>query len=283
MNKISHIVCCGLLLVFNSLVSAQSSEFSIAAGVGQGGLKYAVAEGTNKLKMGYQAGIGYTYFVNDRWGIGGGMELGYYQTHAELSGSNLFTSNMVDSEGEGFEYRQQIKGYREKQKLYALNIPLYVQYLVPSRKNIQWYAKGGIKIAIPLSASYKAHADEVQLSGYYPNVHLEVTDLPAHGFGKYSNFNGEGNYRLNPSALLMAETGAKLRLSNSRSMYAGVFIDYGLNNVKQREEASSLIGYHYATMKENKANGIFSLPNTVGNVRLINYGVRISYTFSGGR
>lgn len=210
------------------------------------------------------------------------MELGFYHTHAELSGSTSFRDNMVDTEGEGFEYRQQISGYKEKQKLQTLSIPLIVQYQQSSKKNIQWYAKGGLKIAIPLSASYKTHADEVQASGYYPNMNLEITDLAAHGFGRYANWKDEGNYRVNPSALIVAETGAKFRLRPGRFLYAGVFIDYGLNNIKQSQGATSLIGYNYSTINDNKANGIFSLGNTTGKVRLLSYGIRVSYAFHAG-
>jgi len=277
MNKIAGVVFGLFLLVLINPASAQTPEFRISAGAGIGGMQYSINGGNSSLKMGYQLGAGYTYFLNERWGLGAGMELGFYQTNAELSDGKMITTNMVDSEGDGFEHRLQTKGYKEKQRLFTLNIPLTVQFQTPSHKSIQWYAKGGFKIAVPLRSSFKAHADEVQASGYYPDFNLEITDLPAHGFGKYSNWNGEGSYKLNLSASAIAETGAKFKLCPGHFIYAGVYLDYGLNNIKQDQGNPSLISYNYVKLSESKANGIFSLTDATGNVRLISYGLKIGY------
>lgn len=275
--------CCCLFLVLPGASMAQSSEFSISAGTGIAGLKYATAGGSSKLKIGYQATAGYTFFFHRNWGISTGIELGYYQTNAGLSPENVYKSNMVDSEGEGFELRAQARGYEEKQRLYTLNIPLLAHFQAPAGKGTQWYTKVGIKLSIPWKATFHAHADEIQASGYYPNMDLLITELPAHGFGKQANWKGEGNYSLNPSASLAAETGIRFRMAPGRYLYAGGYIDYGLNNVKKDEAEPSLFSYNLTSINNSKATGIFSLPNTTGNVRLVAYGIRLGFAFSAGR
>jgi hypothetical protein len=282
-NKARLIYCCLALMAFNSPASAQINEFNVSAAAGISGFKYSINGGKSRLQPGYQVTFGYTYFINDSWGIGTGLELGYYQTKAELTGDKVITTNMVDTEGEGFEHRLRVQGYQEKQKMVALSIPLLVQYQTAEQKSIQWYVKGGFKISIPLRASYKASADEVQASGYYPNVNLEITDLPVHGFGKKSNWGGTGNYLLNPSVSLTAEAGTRFKLRTGRILYAGLFVDYGLNNIKQDQGVSSLIGYNSTSQNESKADGIFSAANTTGNVRLVAYGIRFTYTLMAGK
>lgn len=282
MIRLPGIVCCSMLTLFAiQQTSAQSPEFSFSAGAGISGLKYAMNQGSSTLQPGFRAAFGYTWFINNKWGLSTGMELGYYHTKASLTNGEVFTSNITDTDGEGFEHRVQTKGYHEQQKLYALNIPLLVQFHIPPAKNTQWYAKGGLKISIPVSAAYAVQADELTAAAYYPNLNLEITDLPAHGFGSQANWKGSGHYSFNPSVSLVAETGARFRTGNTRLLYAGAFIEYGLNNIKQEQDISSLISYNYATLANSKANGIFSVPAVTGNVRLLSYGIRISYSFTG--
>ena len=262
-------------LLFGFSAGAQDSEFSLSAGGGLAGLKYDLSNGESKLKPGFHAGIGYTKFFNSRWGLATGVELGYYQSRATLTPNTVFSSYEIDSENNAFEFRVKTKGYEEKQSLYALQIPLMVQFQPLSKSSTQLYAQGGVKLGIPVSSSYQTKADEINASGYYPDVNAEITDLPAHGFGTQTNWKSKGDYDFKPSYALAAEAGVKFRLSLGNHLYAGLFIDYGLNNIKKGEGDQTLLTYHPTAVNQSQATGVFSLAHTTGDVRLMAYGIKL--------
>jgi OmpA-OmpF porin, OOP family len=274
--------CCWLLAA-NSQVKAQTSEFNISAGGGLSGLQYDIKNGKSSLKPGFQLGAGYTWFINSHWGIGTGLEFGYYHSKATLTPNTVFATNTIDSESDAFEFRVKTKGYEEQQKLYTVNIPLMMQFQTPGSGSTQLYAQGGAKLSIPLKAPYQTHADEIIATGYYPDVNLEVTDLPVHGFGTQSNWSDKGENDFKLSYSLSAEAGAKFRLSPRSYLYAGAYIDYGLNNIKKEEGKATLLTYNPTALNQSQANGIFSLANTTGDVRLASYGIKLRIGFSAGK
>ena len=274
----SALSCC-LFLLISYLGSAQTHEISISAGGGLAGFNYDITNGTSKQKPGFQAGIGYTKFLNPRWGIATGLELGYYQTKATLTPNTVFSSYSVDSENDAFEFRVKTKGYEEKQKLYALNIPLMLQYQTVADGKTKFYSQAGLKFSIPLKSSFQTQADEISAAGYYPDVNAEITDLPAHGFGTQTNWNRKGDYDFNISYSLAAEAGARFRFSARSYLYTGLFIDYGLNDIKKREGQETLLTYHPTALNQSQATGVFSLANTTGDVHLMAYGIKLRIGF----
>jgi OmpA-OmpF porin, OOP family len=272
----------GLLLLPRFSATAQTNEISFSAGGGLSGLSYTIKNGSSTLKPGFQAGVGVTHFLNSRWGIATGLELGYYRTRATLAPNTVFSAYEIDSEGNAFEYRVKTKGYEEKQKLYALQVPLMLQFQPLSKSRTQLYALGGVKFALPVSSSYQTKADEINATGYYPDVNAEITDLPAHGFGTQTNWTNKGDYDFKLSYALAAETGARFRLSSGNYLYAGLFIDYGLNNIKKQEGDQTLLTYNPTAVNQSQANGVFSLANTTGAVRLLTYGIKLRIAFAAG-
>lgn len=278
----STAITCALLL-FGFSAGAQSREISFSAGGGLAGLKYDLSNGESKLKPGFHAGIGYAKFFNSRWGLATGLELGYYQSRATLTPNTVFSSYEIDSENNAFEFRVKTKGYEEKQNLYALQVPLMLQYQPLSKNNTQLYARGGVKLAIPLSSSYRTKADEINATGYYPDINAEITDLPAHGFGTQTNWKSKGDYDFKPSYALAAEAGAKFRLAAGNYLYAGLFMEYGLNNIKKGEGNQTLLTYHPTAVSQSPSTGVFSLANTTGDVRLMAYGIKLRIAFVTGK
>ncbi len=274
----SALSCCLFLLV-SYLGSAQTHEVSFSAGGGLAGLNYDINNGTSKQKPGFQGGIGYTKFLNARWGIATGLELGYYQTKATLTPNTVFSSYSVDSENNAFEFRVKTKGYQEMQKLYALNIPLLLQYQTLADRKTKFYSQAGLKFSIPLKSPFHTQAEEISAAGYYPDVNAEINDLPAHGFGAQTNWNSKGDYDFNISYSLAAEAGAKFRLSARSYLYTGFFIDYGLNNIKKQEGQETLLTYHPTALNQSQATGVFSLANTTGDVHLMGYGIKLRIGF----
>ncbi len=283
MKKVLPVILCASTLLAGRTAHAQQNEFSLYAGGGMQGLQYDNTHGGISIKPGFQAGIGYTRFLSGHWGIRSGLEIGYYHTRATLNPGAAFTQNYVDSEGEGFEYRVKAGGYREDQKAYTLSIPLLLQFQTPGHGKQQFYALGGAKLGIPLSQTYSAQADEISGSGYYPNLDLEITDLPVHGFGKQAGWKGKGDNDLKIAVSLAAEAGVRFHVSANSYLYTGAWIDYGLNNMKKTAGNASLLTYDPNGLTESKATGIFALAGTTGDVRLMAYGIKLGFAFGSKR
>lgn len=277
-NNLSILISAFLLLT-GMTVLGQKNEFSLYAGAGMQGLQYDNNYGDVSIKPGFQAGVGYTRWLYPRWGIRTGLELGYYHTRATLHANAVFTNNEMDSEGEGFEYRVKASGYREDQKVYTVNIPLLLQFQTPARGRQQFYALGGAKLGIPFSQTYTTSAGEISASGYYPNLNIEITDLPVHGFGKQAGWSAEGDNDFKLSVSLAAEAGLRFRVSTNSYLYAGAYIDYGLNNIKKMEGSSTLLSYDPNGLTQSKATGIFALTGATGQVRMIAYGIKVGFAF----
>lgn len=271
---ISACACCPAVTV-----NAQHNEFSLYAGGGQHGLQYDNTYGTVSIKPGFLAGVGYTRFLSSCWGIRTGLEAGYYHTRAKLNAGTAFTTNYVDSEGDGFEYRVKANGYQEDQKVYTVNIPLQLYFQTPAGTKQQFYALAGGKLGIPFSQTYSTRADEISTAGYYPNLHLEVTDLPVHGFGKQSGWTGSGDNDWKLSFSLTAEAGLRFRISPGSYLYTGAYIDYGLNNIKKSEGNAALLAYDPNGLTASKPTGLFAIEGATGDVRMVAYGLKLGFTF----
>ena len=89
----------------------------------------------------------------------------------------------------------------------------------------------------------------------------------------------KGDYDFKLSYALAAEAGARFRLSAGNYLYAGLFIDYGLNNIKKQEGGQTLLTYHPTAVNQSQATGVFSLANTTGDVRLMAYGIKLRIGF----
>jgi OmpA-OmpF porin, OOP family len=283
MRNIIPVYTSALFLLAGTATMAQKNEFSIYAGAGMQGLQYTNNLGSLSVKPGFQAGISFTHFLSSRWGIRSGLEIGYYHSRATLKEGTPFTSYEIDSEGQAFEYRVKAGGYTEDQKLYTVNIPLQIQFQTPAACKQQFYAAAGAKLGLPLSQRYASKAGDINTTGYYPHLNIEITDLPVHGFGKQAGWSGEGEYEFKPSVSLTAEAGMRFRLSGGRHLYAGAYLDYGLNDIRKTEGPAALLAYNPNGLAQSKATGLFNLNNVVSDTRLIAYGIKLGFVFGNSR
>ncbi len=253
---------------------AQKNEFSFAVGGGRSALDYQIDNATKKMKTGFQAGFGFTKKLNKHLGIQTGLELASYHTELSLHNSSTYTSYQVDGEGQGFEYRTAVTGQKEKQSLYTINIPLMLQY-VAGEKKAQFYGQAGLKIGLPLDGTNKTSAAELTTTGYYPDMNVVLSDMPSHGFGSQTNWEGIGALNTKVSYAAAAEAGLKLNIVNSRSIYIGAYIDYGLNDIRKEDQGVSLVTYNESGIIQRQAYSALEIPGMAKDLKLIAYGLRV--------
>lgn len=259
------------------IIQANAQEFGIELNGGLQGMQYSLKNGQTKRLPAGSLGLNYTFKLNSRLGLLTGITGGLYRTQITLQDGQTFTYNAVDDAGSAFEYRLKFTGYKETQRFFAASIPLLLQYH-SAGTGIQWYIDGGAKLFVPFNASSQISAQQVDLTGYYPDFNVELSDLPQHGFGTLHNWKSPGTLRLKPTAALSASTGMIFKLSPGMSLYAGLFVDYGLTNMKDKSDTPRLVTYNANGTNGAQANSVLNTEKA-GRATLLSYGLQIRLSF----
>lgn len=226
------------------------SQFSITAGGGLSTLRYKAVEGAGRTGFGGNAGIGYSYFFTDHWGLGTGVGVSVFNGKYDMASFSEFYP-CYDGE-EAFEYHYTLKKYHENQQAWMLDIPLMVQF-----QTGKFYAKFGGKLGVPFSAKYNNSVNELQASGVYQPSELTLSGPAFMGFGTFTNLSNSDDLKLNTTFFAAAEAGVKWSLSDNLSLYTGAYLDYGLNNMfKQEASTNHLIAYNVAALDNYRLNSV---------------------------
>jgi len=212
-----------ILLGFSSTVFSQyRHEFSIGAGGGLSSISYSPSIGESKSGFGGHLALGYHYFFSPNLGVLTGLDVGLYGGKFTLPNSfNQHTFGATDYQGTAFTFNSSISNFEETQTAMLLQIPIMLQY----QSNGLLYAAGGLKLGLPLSASWKS-SGSYTTTGFYPVEGYEYND---HLFGSASrDFDGDLDLKL--AVMLALEAGVKLDLSEGKKLYIGAFLDYGVTD-----------------------------------------------------
>lgn len=231
------------LLSYGQVIAQEQSrhELSVTGGLGLSSLKFDVNKGDHSQKMGGLLGIGYSYFINDNFGINTGLEITLYNGEAKL---NTLTDSYraMDTEGE-FTFNTSVSDYKEKQRSAYLNIPVMVQYQYPVMEEHRFYAAAGGKIGIPLSGSYKTSGAKFATSGTFDNGGPTIPDAPGLGFYDFTGREVDEDLNYKVAVMLSLETGMKWKVSPSMYLYTGVYFDYGLNDIRKGDKERQFLVY----------------------------------------
>lgn len=242
----------------------RSHYLTLGAGLGPTGFNYDLkginSDGTNSLRLGGNAILGYSFFFNKNWGIGTGLGASYYRTYGkyngDFSGSEYYSlGSLIDDDGISgnsgdFELRVRLANWREEQTALFFEIPVLLQFQHKfgrtQRSGI--YFSLGAKFQIPVKSEYKVldgdytSDKKLNVSGYYSDSGIDFgapgdADLSYHGFGSIHNPNAQlgwnGDIDLKMSIAGTAELGFIFGLSPRIDLTLGGFIDYGFNNIKK--------------------------------------------------
>jgi len=269
-------------------------EFSVYGGGGLSTLNYNVTFGKEKSDLGGHFGLGYHYFFSPNWALGTGVELGFYRSKFDMDNLS-FHFMTIDMQGAEFEFRSIVNNFEEKQRAMLLQIPLMVQFQTdkPNKKH-QFYAAVGGKIGIPIRGRY-SNTLPFDNAGYYAYENALYNTQTFMGFGHFPSRKSERNLDFKTAFFLSAETGIKWRLNDRHSLYTGIYLDYGLNNIVKTNGNSSLptfIEYNKTTPTAFTVNSILHSQYTqtgsstaqafTDNIKPIAVGIKIRLTFGKG-
>jgi outer membrane protein OmpA-like peptidoglycan-associated protein len=266
------IVCCAALIG-----RSEAQGFSIELDGGLQGTQYQLPNGQNQLLPGGSLGLLYTFRLGSRWGLITGIMGSVYRTQASLPDGAVFTNYQVDDEGSAFQYSMKTQGYKETQQFFTAGVPLLLQYHTAGA-GTQWYFNGGGKVLFPSSASINITAQQLSLSGYYPDYNLNISNLPQHGFGTINNWTASTTTELKPAAALSAATGLSFKLSRGTRLYTGLYAEYGLTDLKARSDSLPLVTYNSSGVNGIQASGVLNMQNA-GQVKLLSFGLQVRLSF----
>lgn len=273
MKKIIISTC--LLSILSQVQSY--AQFSVAVNAGLSGMRYKINDGKSKIKPGIGFDLGFTRTFTKHWGFVTGMGIMQYNTDASLSNGSETSEMQVDDMGAGFRYSVKTTGYKETQRFTAVNIPLMLQYRTVRPEKTQWFFNAGAKLILPFDTKIKAEAQQLDLTGYYPDVNLEINNLPQHGFGTVFNWKSESNYVIKPEVAITALTGISFNLKNGYRLSLGVYCDYGMTGMKKVAN-QPLVTYNAPLNSGVAANSVLAVNNT-GFVRSFATGIQFKLEF----
>ncbi|WP_426484935.1 outer membrane beta-barrel protein [Flavobacterium sp. 2] len=262
-----------LAACFSSYSQDKKHEFSISIG-GPFSFVKATTIGQSVEGNGMNAGLRYSYYLNKGLSIGIGVEYQTYNSDFKF-GSLGGQYDAVDAENESFEFRYKAANYREEQKLGYINVPIGIQFETPGTSKL--YVAAGAKIGFASSGSYQSTISNLTTSGYYPQYNVELFGPAFAGFASTNNVETpEQDLNNKVSYSVTFETGLKQVISTRNSIYIGAYLDYGLNDIYDNNEAKNLVQYNPEIPVVLKYNSVSSSGFTT-NGRLVSYGLKLRF------
>lgn len=273
-NSIKSLALVALLIIcLNGYGQNKKQELSISLGGPFSYLDYMPAAQV-VAGNGFSAGLRYSYYLNETISIGVGVEYQTYRSDfksAFLSGQYTTT----DAENDSFQFRYKATNLREEQNLGYINVPIGIQYETPGTS--QLYLAGGFKIGFAANGKYETKIQNLTTSGYYPQYNVELFDPAFAGFASTDNIKtGKQDLDTDVSYSATFETGLKQKIGSKSSLYIGLYLDYGLNNIYDKKENKNLIQYNPELPVQLGYNSILD-SSYMTDLILVSYGIKLRY------
>lgn len=267
-----------LLLTLINGFQLLNAQIYIGAGTGI----YSISENLDNIEksnsFGYSVKFGFLFNLKNRFSLGMGIDVS--QSFQKATALNGFSYNtyIVDDRTSAFEHRLVTKGYVENQTLTAFQVPIFLQYKRPITEKLSIYGRAGIKYLLPQKFEASGKADQIKISGYYPNVNLLIDDLPSRGFGTQNGFSSTTSYETRSIFMSSFEIGLTFNMKPKNAIYIGLFADNALSTIVENRIDNSIIGFDSNGLSQSPLNGVFSTKRNA-EIRPNNYGLTFSYTF----
>lgn len=262
-----------LIIYLNGYGQDKKQEISISVGGPFSFLKYNSFGGEVVNGNGFNAGIRYSYYLNEGISIGIGAEYQTYNSDGKfgyLAGEYATT----DAEDENFLFRYRATNVREEQKLGYINVPIQIQFETPGTTKL--YLAAGAKIGFAVNGTFETKMQNLTTSGYYPQYNVELFSPAFAGFASTNDLKtNKQDIDTDVSYSATFETGVKQKIGDRSWIYIGVYLDYGLNNIYDKDN-KNLVQYHPELPVQLQYNSVLETPYA-DDVRLVSYGLKLRF------
>ena len=201
--------------------------------------------------------VGYAYYFHPKFGVGLGVGLSKIWAKATLGtntyipgyrDSNYIPDNIeVPSEAELYDKWLRSDGLKEKQAIWAIEIPLTFQFETRfgRTKRNGLLATVGVKGYLPIpKARIYFKEGEVAQRGYDEWLNVKwPEDMPVH-FERKSMQKTFAQAKMSPSVDIIGNVGGLIGLTRRADLYLGVYASYGFMDIlpKERENVNFVEG-----------------------------------------
>ncbi len=253
-------------------VQAQLFRHNIDLTVGGGlqSLQYSPQDGKHEPLFGGAFNANYRYCIDENWGVGAGIGLGYYNAKSIYNDIMLSNDLVHPHNGEAYEHRSYFNDWKERQRLLELEIPISVYYTIPMKNRWSFLGGVGAKFNIPVWNQYENTGGTIQTTGFFEELtNIEYENLPQHYFQNLDGYEGKAEMKkFGVSPFL--EAGFLRDLRNDKQLYLGAYFSYGVTNLNKTKEEPIFDGYDYI-------GSITS--NQVDKVHLLACGIKVGISF----
>lgn len=279
MKKLTLIFTILFISAFANAQEQTKNEILVFGATGLSTLKYESKVGNYKSGFKSAFGLRDNYYLNNHWSLATGVELSFSVAKTNIDTySDAYNSN--DGEYD-FEFRTTVSDYEEKQKATFLDIPIIAQFQLPVSPKSQLYVAGGVKLGFPLSQRYEVSSARMQNSGFYPDwsgeEDLVLDEQKFMGFGTFDRKAIKGELDFKMAYLFSLETGIKWKSGNKGSIYTGLYLDYGLNDINSGNN-KKLVEYNTAD-PENFINNSITQTQLIDKLTPMALGLKLSFAF----
>lgn len=253
---------------------SQQHQFSFAAGGLFSNINYELKSGEIKHGYGVDVGVRYAYYFNPNISIGVGVEYQNFNSSLKIDlAKDSYTT--TDNEGEQFEFRYNARGLNESHSVQYITIPLTIQFEGTGYPG--FYASVGAKMGFAMKGKYESTIDNLSTSGYYSQYDAELFDPQFAGFGNFGKISqGEQDLDFNMSYIATVEGGIKRYINTTSALYIGLYLDYGLNNILEKDGDTPIVEYKEKIPVNFSYNSVLESTYTK-DVKLMAYGIKVRY------
>jgi hypothetical protein len=256
-------------------------EFSVSGAAGLSVINYSLAKNGARSDgpsgMAGTLGIGYTWNINENFGLVTGLEVSTFGGKASydaVSGEKEYGTG-----DDRFRFSYSMTKYVEEQTATMLSIPAMVQYSAPLSDPVTFYLAAGFKFGLPVKAQATIFPGTLNTTGYYYfENRTYFDDLPQYGFASSTPATVTSDVAMKISAAMSIESGVRFSLTNSIRAYTGAYIDYSLNNIRSKAEDEILVSYNEPNPSVFTYKSVLNT-TLADKVRLFAVGVKLKISF----
>ncbi len=217
-----------------------NSHFGFYGGGGMHSFISNPENGSSSMGAGFLGGLQYQYFFNDNWGIGVAAQISRYNSKVTYSSNEYYENIIHPNNGEEYILHTKISDWKEKQGMYAVEVPIQALYETSLSGNWNFQAGLGATLIFPISSDFEAENGYKEASAYSPRTGITYTSPEKYGWGKfenaYSDANGEIGNLKSFGLGLQADLGFRYDFNQKLGLYTGLYFDYGVMNAIEASE-----------------------------------------------